>query len=161
MSFSSMPGGSAETRTSWSDAVTSRLGQDPPDQAGMRPNADGRPLSKRLNTSSKSRFISRCKVRNGLASSPCCIGLGTEVRLRPQGIKSLTAIVSSFRYSRAAPCPRAFARGVGDVTWLRLGRFALLRLVLDLLGGVLPDGLRPADAISIRRGFRASGTSRC
>src|SRR5215212_3850059 len=45
-SFSSMPGSSAETRTSLSDAFTSRLGQDAPSQPGVRPRSDGTPASK-------------------------------------------------------------------------------------------------------------------
>jgi hypothetical protein len=51
------------------------------------------PVSKPLRTSSNSRFISRCKVKNGLNSSSRIV-LGTDERVRPHGIRSLLPILT-------------------------------------------------------------------
>src|SRR5690606_3347454 len=92
ISFSSRPGSSAVTFTSLSVSLTSMFGQ-PTDQSNKRPLPNGA-RSKPRNTSSNSRFISRCRARTGLTSSPRRT-LSSRPRLLVQGIRSLSAMVVS------------------------------------------------------------------
>src|SRR5450759_733688 len=120
-SFSSSPGRSAVTFTSLSVSLTSTFGH-----ASVRSKPNGA-RSKPRKTSSNTRFISPCKVRNGLPSSP-----RRTVTPRPRfhGIRSLTFIVIP-PSDKGLPPPGRAARGnpVGRRSWDRLGCL----LMLDLL----------------------------
>ena len=138
-SFSSRPGSSAETRTSVGrDHLEAR-----PGEACARTATACRVEAVEHVVEEPVHLAMQRQERARLLAAAS--GSGPRSRCGPRGSDLGLPLSPPFvSIRRAAPFPRAFARGLGASLRFGLGRLGSSRLVLDLLGVVLPDGLRPA-----------------